>query len=137
MNALTKTHAEDPGITFEEKSPGRWTVTIDGEDTRSISQEGSTFIAWTGCMDRHWNFERALQACAAHARFHRERYAEQKREHDAAIASLMAMTPEQKAAAIESLEARLERLEYSSGAHVDIAAKRAEIDRQIASMRAA
>lgn len=137
MNALTKTHADDTGITFEETSPGRWTVTIDGEDTRSISQEGSCFIAWRGFMDRHWNFERALQACAEDARFHRRYYAERKREYDASVASIMEMTPEQKARAIAQLEERRERLEYSSGSHVDIAAKRAELDRQIESLRAA
>lgn len=134
MNALTKTHADDPGITFEETSPGRWAVTIDGEDTRTITQDGSVFIA---CLGRYWSFERALQACAERVRFDRRYYAERKREYDAAVASIMEMTPEQKARAIAQLEERRERLEYSSGAHVDIAAKRAELDRQIESLRAA
>jgi hypothetical protein len=135
MNAIITIDASD-GIAFHEADPGYWIVTIDGDeqDTRTITRDGSGFIAWLGFQSRHWSFGKALKACADDARYRRARYEDQRHANDEAAASVMRMTPEQKARVIETLEERSARLEYAP-AHIDIAARRAEIARKIAFLR--
>jgi hypothetical protein len=42
--------------------PDLWTVTVDG-NTRTITRDGSGFIAWIGCQFKCWSFEGARKQC--------------------------------------------------------------------------
>lgn len=117
------------GLVWTEDDRG-FTVTIDGKDTRHITRDGSSFIAWLGAQDRHWCFQRALTACAEHARFHRAEHARQVRQYEASQKRLASLTQQQRADAIASLQERRARLEYADS-HMDVLERGAELDRQI------
>ena len=136
MNALFPTFQNENGIGWTETHDGYWTVVVDGDavNTRAITKAGSSFIAWIGHQDRHWCFERALKACAANVRLQCAMADEAERAREEAIASLMRMTPEQKARAIDRLEAERDALDYSD-AHVDVVARKAIIDTKINRLR--
>ena len=59
------------GVSFTESRPGWWTVTIDGDASRTITRDETGFIAWIGTRDRHWCFDRALKSCIDDARYQR------------------------------------------------------------------
>lgn len=142
MNALSHRFADfslplvidgTDGVFWTDAGENRWTVTVDGTDSRTITKDGTTFIAWIGVQERCWSFQRALRACAEHVRYCREMEAEATAKREQAIASLMSMTPAQKRHAVENLQRERESLEYAD-AHVDVAARRASIDKQIAAL---
>lgn len=87
-----------PDVTTVETHEGYWTVIVDGDehDTRAVTKQGTEFIAWIGSMDRHWCFQRAVNACVEDIRYHRFLAAEAIRAQDEALASLMMMTPAQR-----------------------------------------
>lgn len=137
MNAAHLTRHLEPEVSFVETRPGHWTVTLGGreEDSRAISKEGpASYTAWIGHASKHWCFSRALKACADDIQWHRDMVVETQLAHDAAIASLMRMTPAEKARLIDSLGRERDLLDYSD-AHVDVAVRKARFDRQIASLR--
>lgn len=133
MNASTPLRPD--GIAFTETHPGHWTVSLGGrDDTRAISKDGFHFIAWIGHASKHWCFSNALKACAENIQQHRDMVVEAQLAHDAAIASLMRMTPAEKARLIETLQAERDHLDFAPG-RMDVVARKAEKDRQIASLR--
>lgn len=141
MNALSFFRKPAPiriesDVSWVETNPGYWTVTLGGreEDSRSITQDGSGFIAWVGSQERHWCFSKALKACADNIQFHRDLAVEAQLAHDAAIASLMRMTPAEKARLIDKLEAERDRLDYAPSG-VNVVALKAFKDKQIATLR--
>ncbi|WP_152979921.1 hypothetical protein [Mesorhizobium sp. 1M-11] len=130
-------HIDDAdGLVFRKSGDNRWLVTVDGEHERTITRDGSSFIAWIGCRDRHWSFQRALDACADHARFHHEACAIAKARNEAAGATLAATSPDERERIIDTLEAERDLLDYAD-AHMDVPARKAAIDNQIAAIRAA
>lgn len=135
MNAVTRT---DPtaGIAFQETDVDTWTVTIDGIDTRSITRDGRAFVAWIGCRDAHMSFQAALNACADHARYHRALCEDALKADAQARALLSAMSPEDRESRIESLGIERDMLDYADS-HVDVVARKAALDRQIAAIRRA
>lgn len=134
MNATTPLRTD--GIAFTETHPGYWTVTLGGreEDSRAISKDGFHYIAWIGHASKHWCFSKALKACADDIQWRRDMVVEEQLAHDAAIASLMRMTPAEKERLVDSLGRERDLLDYSD-AHVDVAVRKARFDRQIASLR--
>lgn len=133
MNATAHTFAADEA-TWVETRPNYWTMTL-GHETRAITQDGpSSFIAWIGFQSRHWCFARALKACVDDIEYRLFEAAEAQRAHDEAIASLMRMTPAAKARLIASLEAERDGLDYSDS-EVNVTARKAQFDRQIATLR--
>jgi hypothetical protein len=121
--------------TFEETSPGYFTVSL-GHESRAITKEGpASYIAWTGSQDRHWCFAKALKACVEDIEFRLSEAAMAQAAHDEAIASLMQMTPAAKARLIAKLEQERDWLDYSPSG-VDVVARKAEKDRQISTLRA-
>lgn len=136
MSALPEIIEAEDGISFYESGPRQWTVIIDGKDERTITQDERGFIAWLGFQDRNWSFSRAMKACADHARFHRAECERVEQENQAAIASLMSMTDAQRERLIGHLEAERDNLDYADSG-VNVTARKAVIDRQIASIRKA
>lgn len=136
MNALPAHIDATNGVSFVETAPGQWTVTVDGIDERTITQDERGFVAWIGCQDRHWCFARALDACVEHSRYHRQVAEETAARREQAIAALMAMTPAQKSRAIERLQTERDLLDYADS-EVNTVARKDEIDRRIASLRGA
>lgn len=133
MNATAHTFATDEA-TWVETRPGYWTMTL-GHESRAISQDGpGCFIAWIGFQSRHWCFARALKACVEDIEYRLFEAAEAQRAHDEAIASLMLMTPAAKARLIASLEAERDMLDYAPTG-VDVVARKAVFDKQIATLR--
>ncbi|HEV2505405.1 MAG TPA: hypothetical protein VGV39_20175 [Mesorhizobium sp.] len=124
------------GLVFRKTDDNRWLVTVDGAHERTITKDGSSFIAWIGCRDRHWSFQRALDACADHARFHHEACAMAKARNEAARDALAARSPGERDQLIAALEAERDLLDYAD-AHMDVPARKAAIDSQIAAIRAA
>jgi hypothetical protein len=134
LNALApfRTTAE---ASFVETHPGYWTVTL-GHEQRTITKEGpSSYIAWLGAQDRHWCFAKALKACVEDIEYRLAEAAMAQAAHDEAIASLMRMTPRQKTELIAKLTVERDMLDWSD-AHVDVVARKAVFDRQIATLRA-
>lgn len=125
----------DAAVVFCKTGEDRWLVTIDGAQQRTITRDGSAFIAWIGCRDRHWSFQRALDACADHARFHHDACAIAKERNEAAREALAASSPAQRDHMIDSLEAERDLLDYAD-AHMNVPARKAAIDSQIAAIRA-
>lgn len=117
------------GLVWTEDETG-FTVTVDGKDTRYITRDGSGFIAWLGCQDRHWCFAKALEACAEHARFHRAEHERQTGAYEASQKRLASLSQQQRADAIASLQERRARLEYADS-HMDVVERAAELGRQI------
>ena len=138
MNAFSRQPAPihiESDVSWVETNPGYWTVTLGGgDDSRAITQDGSGFIAWVGTQERHWCFSKALKACVENIQFHRDVDAEAQLAQDAAIASLMRMTPGEKARLIETLEVERAALDFAPG-RMDVVARKTEKDRQIASLR--
>jgi len=134
MSAFPEIIEAEDGISFYENGPRQWTVVIDGKDERTITQDERGFIAWIGFQDRHWSFSRATKACAEHARFHRAECERVEQECEAAIASLMSMTDAQRERLIGRLEIERDNLDYADSG-VNVTARKAIIDRQIASIR--
>ena len=128
-------HTTD-GLVFRKIGEDRWLVTVDGAHERTITRDGSSFIAWIGCRDRHWSLQRALDACADHARFHFEACEIARTRNDAARAALAASTQDQRERIIGNLEAERDLLDYAD-AHMDVPARKAALDSQIAAIRAA
>lgn len=124
------------GLVFRKIAEDRWLVTVDGAHERTITRDGSSFIAWIGCRDRHWSFQRALDACADHARFHIEACAIAQARNEAAGAALAANSPDERERLIGALEAERDLLDYAD-AHMDVPARKAAIDSRIAAIRAA
>lgn len=120
------------GLVWTEDDRG-FTVTIDGKDTRYITRDGSGFIAWLGCQDRHWCFAKALEACAEHARFHRAEHERQVSQYEANHKRLASLSQQQRTDAIASLQERRARLEYADS-HMDVMERGAELDRQIGAL---
>jgi hypothetical protein len=85
--------------------------------------------------DTHWCFARALKACVDDIEYRQFEAARAQQEHDEAIASLMRMTGAEKARLIAKLEQERDWLDHS-GSHVDVVARKAQFDRQIATLRA-
>lgn len=139
MNAINhplKESADTAKIsaTWEQTSPGNFTVTL-GHQSRAISQDGSNFIAWIGHRNVNWCFARALKACVDDMEYRLAEAAMAQAAHDEAIASLMRMTGAEKARLIAKLEQERDWLDYSPSG-VDVVARKAEKDRQIATLRA-
>jgi hypothetical protein len=124
------------GLVFRKTGENRWLVTIDGVHERTVTKDGSSFIAWIGCRDRHWSFQRALDACADHARFHHEACAIARARNETAQGALAATSPGERQHMIDSLEAERDLLDYAD-AHMDVPARKAAIDSRIAAIRAA
>nr|WP_101939321.1 hypothetical protein [Mesorhizobium loti] len=124
------------GLVFRKSGENRWLVTIDGAHERTITKDGPSFIAWIGCRDRHWSFQRALDACADHARFHHDACAIAKARNETARNALAASSPDQRERLIGTLEAERDLLDYAD-AHMDVPTRKAAIDSQIAAIRAA
>lgn len=124
------------GLVFRKSGENRWLVTVDGAHERTITRDGSCFIAWIGCRDRHWSFQRALDACADHARFHHEACQIAQARNETARNALAASSPAERERMIGALEAERDLLDYA-GAHMDVPARKAAIDQQIAAIRAA
>jgi hypothetical protein len=120
--------------TWTETHEGHWTVTL-GDESRAISKDGSNFIAWIGHRSSHWCFARALKACVDDIEYRLAEAALAQAAHDEAIASLMRMTGAEKARLIAKLEQERDWLDHSD-AHVDVVARKAQFDRQIATLRA-
>ena len=118
------------GVSFREKGEGRWIVTIDGQDERTITKSGSSFIAWLGYQDRCWCFANALRACADHARFHRATADAAKKANAEWLARIQAMPVKDVMASIRRLEAERELLNYADS-HMDVVGRQAAITRQI------
>ncbi len=124
------------GLVFRKTGEDRWVVTIDGAHERTITRDGSCFIAWIGSRDRHWSFQRALDACADHARFHQQACAIAKARNETARGALAARSPGERDQLIAALEAERDLLDYAD-AHMDVPARKAAIDSRIAAIRAA
>lgn len=124
------------GLVFRKVGEDRWLVTVDGAHERTITRDGSSFIAWIGCRDRHWSFQRALNACADHARFHFETCAIAKARNEAAGSALAATSEQERERIIGALEAERDLLDYAD-AHMDVPTRKAAIDSRIAAIRAA
>lgn len=135
MGLATHIDATD-GVSFREEGDGRWIVTIDGQDKRTITKSDSSFIAWLGCHDRHWCFNRALRACADHARFHRATAAAAKKANAEWLARIQSMPVEDVQASIRRLEAEHELLNYADS-HMDAVGRQAAITRQINDIKGA
>ncbi len=123
-----------PAATWEQTHEGHWTVTI-GHQSRAISQDGSNFIAWIGHRDVNWCFARALKACVDDMEYRLAEAAMAQAAHDEAIAALMRMTPAAKARLILTLESERDYLELHAGSEVDVVARKAQFDKQIATLR--
>lgn len=120
--------------TFEETREGYWTVTL-GHESRAITKEGpASYIAWIGHRDVHWCFAKALKACVDDIEFRLSEAALAQAAHDEAIASLMQMTSAEKVRLIETLQAERDHLDFAPG-RMDVVARKAEKDRQIATLR--
>ena len=132
MNAPLRT-TTTPAATWEQTSPGNFTVTI-GHESRAISQDGSSFIAWIGHRNVNWCFQRALKACVDDMEYRLAEAAMAQAAHDEAIASLMRMSGAEKARLIAKLKQERDWLDYSPSG-VDVVARKAEKDRQIATLR--
>ena len=124
------------GLVFRKIGDDRWLVTVDGAHERTITRDGSSFIAWIGCRDRHWSVQRALNACADHARFHFEACAIAKARNEAAGSALAATSEQERERIIGALEAERDLLDYAD-AHMDVPTRKAAIDSRIAAIRAA
>lgn len=124
------------GLVFRKTGDDRWLVTVDGAHERTVTKDGASFIAWIGCRDRHWSFQRALDACADHARFHHDACAIAKARNEAAGSALAATTEQERERIIGALEAERDLLDYAD-AHMDVPARKAAIDSRIAAIRAA
>jgi hypothetical protein len=132
MTALTPTTASE--ASYVETSPGRWEVRL-GHETRVITRPAAgKYIAWIGHQSPHWCLSNAVRACVEDIEYRLFLAAEDQRKHDEQIASLMQMTPAQRERAIARLEAERDRLDYSPS-HMDVPARKARIDRQIAGLR--
>lgn len=132
MNAFAS--QPDQAASFVETRPGYWTVSV-GHESRAITKEGpASYIAWTGSQDRHWCFAKALKACVDDIEYRLEEAALAQAAHDEAIASLMQMTSEEKVRLIETLQVERDALDYAPG-RMDVVARKAEKDRQIATLR--
>lgn len=135
MGLATHIDATD-GVSFREEGEGRWIVTIDGQDQRTITKSGSSFIAWVGHQDRHWCFNKALRSCADHARFHRATADAAKKDYAERLARIQSMTVAQVRQSIRRLEAERELLHYADS-HMDAVARQAAITRQINEIKGA
>ena len=135
MGLATQIDATD-GVTFREEGEGRWVVTIDGQDRRTITKSGSSFIAWVGHQDRHWCFSKALRSCADHARFHRATADAAKKDYAEHLARIQSMPVAQVLQAIRRLEAERELLNYADS-HMDVVGRQAAITRQINEIKGA
>lgn len=124
------------GVSFREEGDGRWIVTIDGQDRRTITKSGSSFIAWVGHQDRHWCFSKALRACADHARFHRATADAASQDYAERLARIQKMTVPQVMAWIRRLEAEHELMSYA-GSHMDVVGRQAAITNQINEIKGA
>lgn len=135
-SATVLTFTDEQGVSFRQIGEDGWEVWTDGNrDTiRTITRQGSEFIAWLGFQDRHWCFARALRACAEDIRYRREEEMALVAAHQEAIASLMKMTPAQKERLIAKLEQERDGLNYAD-THVDAVARKAMLDRQIDRLR--
>ena len=135
-SATILTFTDEAGVSFRQVGEDSWEVWTDGnrDTTRSITKQGSEFVAWVGFMDRHWCFARALRACAEDIRYRREEEAEIVRQHEEAIASLMKMTPAQRERLIAKLETERDGLDYAESC-VDVVTRKATLNRQIDRLR--
>ena len=123
-------------LVFRKSGEDRWVVTVDSVHERTITRDGACFIAWIGCRDRHWSFQRALDACADHARFHQQACAIAQARNETARGALAATPPGERERLIGALEAERDLLDYAD-APMDVPARKAAIDSQIAAIRAA
>jgi hypothetical protein len=101
------------GIEFRETGPSSWLVPFDG-DTRTITRDGTGFIAHIGCMFKCWSFAGALRACVEdmeHQRYLHDRQEALQREQDRQLAKL---TPKQFAYVLAAREAELAALSVNS-----------------------
>jgi hypothetical protein len=118
------------GVTFREEGEDRWIVTIDGQDERTITKSGSSYIAWVGHQDRCWCFAKALRSCADHARFHRATTDAARKDYAEQLARIQKMPVSQVLKFIRRLEAERELLNYADS-HMDVVGRQAAITRQI------
>jgi len=72
MNAPASPRADGIEFAPHPTQPDGWLVTVDG-DTRTITRNGSGFIAWIGVQFRCWSFQKALEACAEDIRWQASR----------------------------------------------------------------
>ena len=121
--------------TWEETSDGQWDVRV-GHESRCITKDGpASYIAWIGCQSRHWCFAKALKACVDDMEYRLAEAALAQAAHDEAIASLMRMTGAEKARLVAKLEQERDWLDYS-GSEVNVTARKAVFEKQIATLRA-
>lgn len=133
MNALAPANITTD-VSFVETRPGYWTITL-GHEQRAITKEGpARYIAWIGHRDTHWCFAKALKACVDDIEYRLAEAALAQRAQDEAIASLMQMTSAEKVRLIETIQAERDALDYAPG-RMDVVARKAEKDRQIATLR--
>lgn len=122
--------------TYEETSPGRWEVRL-GHESRVITMPvRGDYIAWIGFQSHHWCLSSAVRACVEDIEYRLSVAAADQRAHDEAIASLMRMTPAQRARLIASLETERDGLDFADS-EMDVAARKASIDRKIVRLREA
>jgi hypothetical protein len=120
MKMLLDNTLLDGGVSFRERTPCSWMVTIDG-DERVITQEGpGSYTAWIGHQSKHWCFDHALKACIEDARHQRDM-------HDRAEALQLQqamrfdrLTPEQFARVLAAREQELAGLSVNSVGRADM-----------------
>ena len=122
------------GVSFTEARPGWWTVTIDGDDSRTITRDETGFIAWIGTRDRHWCFDRALKACIDDARYQRSLRDEAARASAVARARIEVLSDNQRMEMIAAREAEMLGLRYAES-HVDCVGRTAELRAEIEALR--
>ena len=118
------------GVSFTESRPGWWTVTIDGDASRTITRDETGFIAWIGTRDCHWCFDRALKSCIDDARHQRALRDEAAQASAAAKARIEVLSVDQRLEMIAAREAEMLGLRYAES-HVDCAGRTAELRGEI------
>lgn len=111
-----------PGIPLPVPHPtieDRWTVTWLGAE-RTITREGTGFIAWIGCQFKCWSFEGARKQCVddiEHQKFLHDRAEALQR---GGIHRLAKLTPEQFAYVLAARERELAGLSVNSPGRADM-----------------
>ena len=120
----------EAGVSFTETRPGWWTVTIDGDECRTITRDETGFIAWIGTRDCHWCFDRALKACIDDARYQRSLRHEAARASAVTKARIEVLSDDQRMEMIAAREAEMLWLRYAES-HVDCIGRTAELRAEI------
>jgi len=123
----------EAGVSFTETRPGWWTVTIDGDASRTITRDETGFIAWIGMRDRHWCFDRALKACIDDARYQRSLRDEAALAGATARARIEMLSDGPRAEMIMALETEMLGLRYAES-HVDCVGRTAGLKAEIAAL---